>query len=246
MPSSAARPPSSHATTDAAPTTVVLLSGGLDSAVLLAHEATQGRVLPLYVASGLAWEGWERQMIATLLAHLPQSHVLPLSVAEMPVRDVYPPGHWALTGHPPAYDTPDEDVYLIGRNVLLLSKAAVVAARARASRVVLGPLAGNPFPDARPAFFQTMGAALSLGLDHALVIEAPLLTWQKSDVIRRGAALGVDFRYTLSCMNPVEARSDDTPLPRHCGLCSKCRERRDAFTDAGLTDPAPYAHPSPR
>jgi 7-cyano-7-deazaguanine synthase len=224
----------------------VLLSGGLDSAVLLAHEAAQGPVLPLYVASGLSWEVRERQMLAALLAGLPQSHVRPLSVAEMPVRDVYPPGHWALTGHPPAYDTPDDDVYLIGRNVLLLSKAAVVAARIRATRVVLGPLAGNPFPDARPVFFQTMGTALSLGLDHPLVIEAPFLTWQKADVIRHGMALGVDFRWTLSCMNPVDARDDDTPLPRHCGLCSKCRERRDAFAEAGVPDPTPYVHPSPR
>ena len=52
---------------------------------------------------------------------------------------------------PPAYDTPDEDVYLTGRNLVLLTKAGVLAARHGAHRIALGPLAGNPFPDARPA-----------------------------------------------------------------------------------------------
>lgn len=245
MPSPTAHPAAPDAS-PSSPTTIVLVSGGLDSAVLLAHEAAQGLVLPLYVSSGLAWESRERAMLAMLLAQQPPASVQPLQIVDVPVSDVYPPGHWALTGHPPAYDTPDEDVYLIGRNVLLLGKAAVVAARRRATRIVLGPLAGNPFPDARPAFFQAMGTALSLGLDYPLVIEAPFLTWQKSDVVRRGVDLGVDFRCTLSCMNPV-AGPDPASLPAsHCGLCSKCRERRDAFAEAGVADPAPYAHPSPR
>ncbi|MBM3780327.1 MAG: 7-cyano-7-deazaguanine synthase [Acidobacteria bacterium] len=246
MPAPAARSREPRENTDASPATVVLLSGGLDSAVLLAHEGAQAPVLPLYVASGLAWEALEREMVARLLTHLPQPSVWPLQVVDVPVTDVYPPGHWALTGHPPAYDTPDEDVYLIGRNVLLLGKAAVVAARRRAMRIVLGPLAGNPFPDARPPFFEAMATAMSLGLDHPLVIEAPFLTWQKSNVIRRGVALGVDFTDTLSCMNPVATAALEALPAVHCGRCSKCRERRDAFAEAGVTDPTSYAHASPR
>ena len=65
----------------------------------------------------------------------------------------------------------------------------------------------------------------------------------KEDVIRLGAALGVPLELTLSCMNPVEGSGE---LPMHCGLCSKCRERRDAFAAAGVVDPTPYAQPSPR
>ncbi len=247
MPSPPARPSAPH-THPAHPdaVTLVLLSGGLDSAVLLAHEETRGPVLPVYVAAGLSWEPLERQMVAAFLATLRSPTLLPLQVIAVPVGDVYPPGHWALTGRPPAYDTPDEDVYLVGRNVLLLAKAGVVAARAGATRVVLGPLAGNPFPDARPAFFDAMGQALSLGLDHRLVVEAPFLSWEKSAVIRRGGELGVDFARTLSCMNPMAGSAVTEALPRHCGLCSKCRERRDAFAGAGVADPTPYVHASPR
>ena len=74
------------------------------------------------------------------------------------MRDVYPPTHWAIRGEPPGFDTPDEDVYLEGRNVVLLTKAAVFMARARLARVYIGPLAGNPFPDATPEFFADDGA----------------------------------------------------------------------------------------
>lgn len=225
--------------------TLVLLSGGLDSAVLLAHEAEAHPVWPLYVRVGLAWESLELNMVERLLAHpaMSRRRVSALSSVEFSMRDVYPPSHWAIRGTPPAYDTPDEDVYLAGRNLVLLSKAGVVAAVKRARRIALGPLAGNPFPDARPAFFSAMGEALSLGLDHSIEVAAPFLDWEKEEVIRRGLDLGVPLELTLSCMNPVDGGAGP---PLHCGQCSKCRERRDAFAAVGADDPAAYAAPSPR
>ena len=224
-------------------TTVVLLSGGLDSAVLAAHEAQSARVLPVYVSVGLAWEDAEIAMVERLLAAAAfTDKVDPLARLSFTMRDVYSPAHWAIRGVPPAYDTPDEDVYLAGRNLVLLTKAGVVAAKADAHRIALGPLAGNPFPDARPAFFTAMAEAMSLGLDHRIEIAAPFLEWDKEDVIRRGVELTVPFELTLSCMNPVVTAR----LPQHCGLCSKCRERRDAFAAAGVSDPSTYANKSPR
>jgi 7-cyano-7-deazaguanine synthase len=94
-------------------------------------------------------------------------------------------------------------------------------------------LACNPFPDATPAFFDTMSRALGLGLAAPIAIEAPFLTLHKSEVIRKGIALGVPLDLTLSCMQPVDGL--------HCGRCSKCRERRDAFREAGIDDPTKYA-----
>jgi 7-cyano-7-deazaguanine synthase len=222
--------------------TVVLLSGGLDSAVLAAHEAQASKVLPIYVSVGLAWERAEIAMLELLLATpVFAGRIEPLSRVEFTMRDVYPPTHWAIRGVPPGYDTRDEDVYLTGRNLVLLTKAGVVAVQAGAGRIAMGPLAGNPFPDARPEFFASMSAALSLGLDHPLEIATPFVTWEKEDVIKRGVALSVPLELTLSCMNPVIAE-----VPLHCGLCSKCRERRDAFDAAGVPDPTSYVAPSPR
>ena len=74
---------------------------------------------------------------------------------------------------PPAYHTPDEDVYLPGRNIVLLGKAGVYCAAAQVDRLVLGTLDHNPFPDATPEFRGAMARALSLGLRTPLEIDAP-------------------------------------------------------------------------
>lgn len=221
---------------------LVLISGGLDSAVLLAHEAEWSWVHPVYVRAGMAWEDAELTMLRRLLEAPPfVGRTAPLATLSFDLTDVYPTSHWAIRGTPPAYDTPDEAVYLTGRNLVLLTKAGVVAALRRVPRIVLGPLAGNPFPDATPPFFAAMEHALSLGLAHAVAVQTPFVTLHKADVIARGLALGVPLELTLSCMNPAPG-----DLPLHCGLCSKCRERRDAFAALGVADPVAYAHASPR
>jgi 7-cyano-7-deazaguanine synthase len=148
------------------------------------------------------------------------------------MRDVYPAQHWAVRGEAPGFDTPDEDVYIDGRNIVLLAKASVYMARTGLTRALLGPLAGNPFPDATREFFTAMARALSLGLASPIRIETPLAAMHKADVIRLGASLGVPFELTLSCMEPKDGL--------HCGRCSKCRERRDGFLEARIPDPTQY------
>jgi 7-cyano-7-deazaguanine synthase len=215
-------------------TSAVLISSGLDSVVLAASEARRARVHPVYVCTGLAWEAEELSALERLLDTAPFAGRLePLARLAFPVHDVYPATHWALRGQPPAFDTPDEDVYLAGRNITLLGKAALYCAQRRIPRIAIGPLAGNPFPDATPAFFVAMAQALSLGLAHDLEIEAPFLDMSKADVIHLGVELGVPLADTLSCMTPRGGH--------HCGRCSKCRERRDAFAAAGVDDATSYA-----
>jgi 7-cyano-7-deazaguanine synthase len=220
--------------------TAVLLSGGLDSAVLLADEATRGEVQPIYVSVGLAWESAEREMVSQFLTQAPlDGRVRPLVSLSVDMRDVYAATHWAVRGRPPAYHTPDEDVYLPGRNIVLLGKAGVYCAAAKLERLVLGTLEHNPFPDATPEFRDAMARALTLGLAHDLQIDAPYAGSSKADVIRRGVELGVRFELTLSCMSPQsDIRNPQSTI--HCGLCSKCRERHDAFIELGVTDPTTY------
>jgi 7-cyano-7-deazaguanine synthase len=200
----------------------VLFSGGLDSAVLLADEAARGDVQPIYIGAGLAWESAERSTVAALLrSDALRGRTRDILALSVDMRDVYAATHWAVTGTPPAYHTPDEDVYLPGRNIVLLAKAGVYCAAAGIDRLVLGTLAHNPFPDATPEFRLTMARALSLGLAHGLRVDAPYAEMTK---------------LTLSCMSPVPSPA----LPRHCGTCSKCRERHDAFVEAGVADPTEY------
>src|SRR4029077_15133653 len=220
--------------------TAVLLSGGLDSAVLVAEEAVTSEVQPIYVSVGLAWEEAERAVVTQLLASAVfAGRVRPLVSLTVDMRDVYDATHWAVQGRPPAYHTPDEDVYLPGRNIILLGKAGVYCAAAHLDRLVLGTLAHNPFPDATPEFRAAMARALSLGLAHGLEIDAPYAGTSKADVIRRGLTLGVPFTLTLSCMDPPQSAVRN-PSAIHCGTCSKCRERHDAFLEAGIADPTDY------
>ena len=120
----------------------VLFSGGLDSAVLLARELrATARCAAVHVRAGLAWEDAEARAIARTPGRCrPSPAACDRSITlGVDMRDVYPRSHWALTGRAPAYDTPDEDVYLEGRNIVLIAKTAVVCARAAHRPARTGP-----------------------------------------------------------------------------------------------------------
>lgn len=213
----------------------VLVSGGLDSAVALAEAAAgDAPVLPVYVESGLIWEPAERYWLERFLGTLPGDRVAPLTVLQMPVRDLYD-AHWSLGGGgAPNAESPDAAVYLPGRNLLLLAKTGVFAAEAGCHAIVMGPLAANPFPDGTRAFFDAMGRAIgqAMGRGETLPILTPLAGLEKPEVVRRGAALRLDL--TFSCLAPTAAHG-------HCGECNKCAERRRGFAAAGVPDPTGYA-----
>jgi len=210
----------------------VLVSGGLDSAVLVSRELQGGsEVHPLYVKAGMAWEDVEERYLQRFLGAIGSDRLKPAHMLTLPLTDVYR-DHWSLgDSRAPEYEAPDETVYLPGRNIVLLSKAAVYCALTDIPRIALGVLAAIPCPDATDDFFATIQRALSIGLDHALAIERPFATLHKADVVRMGASLPLEL--TFSCIQPAGEL--------HCGDCNKCRERQDAFLEAGVADRTRYA-----
>ena len=212
----------------------VLASGGLDSAVQLADLARENTVFPVYVAAGLAWEAREQAALRAYLDAVACDNLKPLTVLDMPSRGLYGGEHWSVSGNAPAYEAPDETVYIPGRNVLLIGVTAVWCALNNVDAVAIGSLDGNPFPDATPAFFQDYGRLLSTALDHPLQVIAPYRRLHKPQIIAQFPDL--PLHVTLTCMAPVER--DGVTL--HCGACNKCRERREAFAAAGVADLTSY------
>jgi 7-cyano-7-deazaguanine synthase len=209
----------------------VLVSGGLDSAVLLGRAARERpAVHPLYVRTGLAWEAAELDFLRRFLDAVRTPALRPLVVFELPVRDLYGE-HWSTTGEGvPDAAAPDEEFYLPGRNALLLIKPLLWCHRAGVPAVTLATLAANPFPDATPEFFRDFAGAVNRAVGGAVRVETPYAGLTKAEVVRLGADLPLG--HTLSCMNPVDGV--------HCGVCGKCGERGRAFRAAGVPDPTPY------
>ncbi len=210
----------------------VLISGGLDSAVLVGQELERGNeVQPVYVRAGMGWEEIEHGWLTRYLAAIASPRLRSLQSLSLPLDDVYG-AHWSVAGaNVPSYDAPDEAVYLPGRNLVLLTKAGIFCALNGISRIALGVLSANPFPDATDDFFAAMQRALSRGLDHPITIERPFAGLHKIDVVRMGRQLPLEL--TFSCIHPVG--------DLHCGDCNKCRERQEGFLEAGVPDRTRYA-----
>jgi 7-cyano-7-deazaguanine synthase len=210
----------------------VLISGGLDSAILLGQALQQQSVVfPLYVRCGLLWESVELAHLRKYLEALRAGSLQALTILEQPVVDLYG-SHWSITGQGvPAGDTPDAAVFLPGRNVLVLSKAILWCHLHRVPALALGTLASNPFPDATPQFFQDMQRVVNESVQGRVAIRLPLAGLKKAEVMRLGR--GLPLQLSFSCINPKDGW--------HCGQCNKCAERKQAFADVGMADPTDYA-----
>ncbi len=213
-------------------TAAVLASGGLDSAILVGELVRQGRpVQPIYVRFGLVWEAVEEAHLRRFLDTLPTDSVGPLLTLDFPIADVYE-AHWSLSARGiPDADSPDDAVYLPGRNLLLLAKAIVWCALHDVTVVNLGTLKGNPFADASREFFAAVEQVAHVGLGSPIEIATPFAGLTKADVLQLGRDL--QLQHTFSCIDPQGSR--------HCGRCNKCAERRRAFADLSIEDLTPYA-----
>jgi 7-cyano-7-deazaguanine synthase len=214
----------------------VLASGGLDSSVLLAEYAGKGRrVFPVYIRAGLRWEPVEIAILRKFIAALESDHsrgkIEPVAMLDFPTIDITR-NHWSVKGKAvPGYRASVASNYIPGRNLSLLTKAAMFCARNRIGEIAMAPLQSNPFPDARAEFFRAFERVVKLGMELPLRVSTPFEGLEKSDVIRRGRALPLQL--TLSCANPRGSL--------HCGACTKCAERVEGFRVAAVKDPTRYA-----
>jgi 7-cyano-7-deazaguanine synthase len=213
------------------PTIGVLASGGVDSCVLVGHLLRQGyRVCPFYVRCGLAWEREELAALRAFLLAVSTSQLEELEVFDLPLADLYG-DHWSIAGRGvPDAGSPDEAVYLPGRNALLCIKPVLWCGMHAIGRLALATLAGNPFSDATDDFFHRFEAALAQATGNRVSIQHPFAALRKVDVVLLGQRMPLEL--TFSCIAPDDGL--------HCGHCNKCAERLAAFVEAGIEDPTEY------
>jgi 7-cyano-7-deazaguanine synthase len=213
-------------------TTGLLLSGGLDSAILLAELIRQGTpVQPFYIQSGCIWQSDERRLLQPFIDALDSDLIRPVIDLEMPVADLYG-DHWSTTGFDvPDESTPDEAVFLWGRNPLLLVKAMLWCSQHGIPRLALATLSNNPFADAQPAFLEPFQQALATATGATVEIIRPFSHLSKQQALARGEHLPLQL--TFSCLAPVEGQ--------HCGQCNKCAERSRGLASLPGGDPTVYA-----
>ena len=217
------------------PTIGLLFSGGVDSAVLLDWLLARGsRVVPFYVRTGCVWESCELDAARRFLEAVAQPRLLDLVLMDVPLEELYGE-HWSMTGaEVPDATSPDEAVYLLGRNPLLLIKPALWCLRHGVENLALATLAGNPFPDATPEFFARFEEMFRAATGERVHIARPFDRLPKHRAMEMGRHLPLEL--TFSCLAPVAGQ--------HCGRCNKCAERRKAFRHLQMVDPTAYVDAS--
>ena len=218
---------------------VVLLSGGLDSATVLADLRSKG-----HVCHTLAVDYGQRHR-AELLAAERVSQSLGARSHKVVKVDLRAIGGSALTDDALAVPTALDDgipvTYVPARNTLMLSLALGYAEVLKANCIGIGVNAVDysGYPDCRPEFVEAFSKLAQLatkaGVEgQPMLIETPLIDLTKAEIIQRGIELGVDYGITVSCY-----QATDEGLA--CGICDSCRLRKQGFMDANVADPTRYA-----
>jgi 7-cyano-7-deazaguanine synthase len=215
---------------------VVLLSGGLDSATILAIAKQRGfRCHALSVNYG-------QRHISELIAaeNVAGTNSIELKTIELNLRAF---GGSALTDD---IDVPEEEgegipvTYVPARNTIMLSLALAWAEVLGADDIYIGVNAVDysGYPDCRPEFINAYEEMANLAtkagvVGNRLTIHTPLIDLSKAEIIQQGTELGVDYSMTVSCYQADEAG-------RACGVCDSCRLRAAGFKAAGIKDPTRY------
>jgi 7-cyano-7-deazaguanine synthase len=225
------------------PRAVVLISGGLDSATVLAIARARG-----CECYGLSFDYGQRHRVE-LEAAQRVANGLGVAMHKVVQLDIGWMGGSALTDarlavpHQPTTGIPV--TYVPARNTIFLSVALGWAEVLNARDIFIGVNAVDyaGYPDCRPEFIQAFQNLANLGTragleGHGFRVHAPLINLSKAEIIATGVRLGVDYALTLSCYEPDAAG-------RACGTCESCRLRTQGFAAAGVPDPTPYVEDHP-
>ena len=215
---------------------VILVSGGLDSATVLAMAKAQG-----FECHALAVDyGQRHRSELNAAARVADANGAKLKILPLDLRAI---GGSALTDdiEVPVEETPGIPItYVPARNTILLSLALAWAEVLGCDDIFIGVNAVDysGYPDCRPEFiaaYQQMARlATRAGVEGGkITIHTPLIGLTKADIIRRGFELGVDYSMTVSCYQADSAG-------RACGVCDSCRIRKEGFRSAGIPDPTRY------
>jgi len=218
---------------------IVLLSGGLDSATVLALAAQQG--YELYALSFDYGQRHDAELEAARRVVKTQLQVKAHKIINLDLKQI---GGSALTDD--SIDVPEQPVegipvtYVPARNTVFLSIALGWAEVVNANTIFIGVNAVDysGYPDCRPEFidaFQRMAnLATKAGVEgQTIEVQTPLINLTKAEIIQQGMAVGVDYSLTVSCYQADESGGA-------CGFCDSCRLRRKGFEDAGIDDVTLY------
>lgn len=223
-------------------TSIVLLSGGLDSTVTASIAASEsGEVALLHVNYGQRTEERELKSFSDIASHLGTTKTLVADLSHL--KDI---GGSALTED--GIDVPKGDItstgipvtYVPFRNGLFLSVALSWAEVIGADRIYIGAVEedSSGYPDCRGDFFRAFERAGDEGTkpETRVSIHTPLIDLSKGEIVKRGSAIGAPFNLTWSCYK-------DSDLA--CGECDSCLLRLKGFKEAGVKDPIPYRGSAP-
>jgi 7-cyano-7-deazaguanine synthase len=213
---------------------IVVLSGGMDSSVALAHTLQEHEVLGAltfrYGSKHNDREWLAAQAIAAHYGVRIERADLDF-VAKTFKSDLLETGGDVPEGH--YADLSMKRTVVPFRNGIMLAIATGYAESKGADAIVLGNHFGDHaiYPDCRPRFVDAMAQAMELGTYAQIKLLTPFVEKTKTDIARVGDVFAVPFALTYSCYNGRE---------KHCGKCGTCFERKEAFADAGLADPTEY------
>jgi len=211
--------------------TVLILSGGMDSATLLYDLIAHGDSVEAIGVNYKQRHGKELTYAETLCRGLG----VRFDVLDLSSLSGFLTGSSQSDPNVPVpfgkYDEPSMKLTVVpNRNMFMLAAAGAVAIARKADRLAYGAHAGDHtiYPDCRPEFVEAMGKALGLCDWHTLSLHAPYIDMTKGDICKRGVELRVPYEKTWTCYVGGD---------RPCGRCGSCTERAEAFEFAGVPDP---------